>query len=370
LTQDRITTLEDLVEACDIDLEIWEVTSYQCKVWEMGRKAKSSTLTYVEGVVTGKSEDSGKIYVQPLYSVAAKFKKRVEKQHQELVDHLRDVLNDLPQREWPQPQAPDGAEDTLELMLPDIHLGRLAFNDQTEAGDYNMDITERLLRAAIFDLVNQAGDNILKIVIPIGNDYFNVDNMHGTTTKGTKQDEEAPYFKSFTRGWRILAEIIETLSHRFIVEVLVIPGNHDHERSYYLGEVLAAWFRGNEAILVDNAPTTRKYRLHGCTLVGYSHGDKEPPKDLPMLMAQQQPALWARSLFREWHQGHFHHTQNNEIQGVLIRRFPSIAAPCAWSAGKGYVMATRQACAIEYTARGPVRQYNWFVLTRQEGSDE
>jgi hypothetical protein len=369
LSRGRVTTIDDLVEACDIDLDVWEIVSYQCKVWEMGRKAKAASLTFVDGVVSGKSEDSGGIYTKPMYSVAAKFQKRVEKTHEELVDHLREMLSDLPQREWRKPAVSDGADDTLELMLPDIHLGLLAYHDQTEAGDYNMEIAEKLIKAAVYGLVAQSGDNIKRIVMPIGNDYLNVDNIHGTTTKGTRQDEEAPYYKSFSRGWKILAEVIETLATRYEVDVPVIPGNHDTERSYYLGEVLAAWFRDNEFVTIDNAPTTRKYRLYGVTLIGYSHGDKEPSKDLPMLMAQQRPELWARSLFREWHQGHLHHLRGTEIQGVVIRTFPSISAPSAWGAGKGHVMATRQACAVEYTMQGPVRQYNWFVLTGSESGE-
>ncbi len=357
LIRDRITSLDDLIAACEIDLDTWEVVSYQAKCWEMGRKAKCTVLEFNEGVTSGSVNDSGKIHIQPLYSVSAKFKVRTEKTHKELADHLREALRTAPPiRQWIKPVIPVGADDTLEVMVPDLHFG-------LRAEDYNMQIAQDLFEKAVYNLVAQSGDNIKRICLPIGNDYFNVDNLHGTTTRGTKQDEEGLFYESFTWGWKMLVGVIENLSQRYEVDVLVIPGNHDTERSYYLGEVLSAYFRNHNTVNIDNDPTTRKYRLFGITLIGYTHGDKEPPKDLPMIMAQQQPQMWARSLFREWHQGHLHHEKNNEIQGVKLRHYPSLVAPDQWHKGKGYVTAVRQACAIEYTMTGPVRQYNWFVLT-------
>jgi len=360
LTDTRIRTLEELIIACSVDMDEWECISFDAKCWEMGRKAKETDLIFDEGVVTGSSKDTGKIFVQPLYSVVAKFKRRAEKTADELAEYFREVICNIEQKTWKQKSHYVGAANTLELMIPDLHIGSYSWGQETRCGDYNVEIACQLLKSAVHHMVNEAGSRIKRIAFPIGNDFFNIDNLNKQTTKGTPQDEDGAWQRSFRIGCRILAELIGELSTRFEVDVMVIPGNHDYERSFYLGEVLAARFYDNERVNIDNSPHSRKYRLYGCTLVGYTHGDQESPKDLPMILAHQEPKLWAQSTYREWHHGHLHHERNNEVGGIKLRHFPALVAPDAWHAKKGYVMSTRQACAIEYSEDGPIRQYNWY----------
>lgn len=69
-----ITSLEELIEFYKIDTEKWEVVSWECNIWEVGRKAKSSTVKVVDGVRNEESNDTGKMYVQPLHQVKAKLR--------------------------------------------------------------------------------------------------------------------------------------------------------------------------------------------------------------------------------------------------------------------------------------------------------
>ena len=360
LTDTKIRTLEDLIEACSIDMDVWEAVSFDVKCWEMGRKAKTTKMTFVEGVASGKTEDTGKIHVQPLYSVFAKFKRRAEKTADELADYFSGLMGHLQMPTWTcKPHYVD-AENTLELMIPDLHVGLYAWGESTRTGDYNVEIACELLCKAVRNMVAEAGPRIKRIAFPIGNDFFNVDSLYNTTTKGTPQDEDGAWQRSFRIGTATLVELIGELATRYEVDVMVVPGNHDVQRSFYLGEVLAAFFRNSDRVTIDNSPHSRKYRLYGCTLVGYTHGDQESPKSLPMLMAHQEPTLWAQSTYREWHHGHLHHERNNDIDGIKLRCFPALCAPSNYSSKKGYVMSVRQACAIEYSEDGPVRQYNWY----------
>ena len=360
ITDPKIRTLDDLVEACSVDLDIWECTHFDIKCWEMGRKAKSTDMVFREGVASGMTKDTGKIHVQLLFSVVAKFQRRKEKTCEEFAEYFRDCLSTLTMPTWTCKSHYVDAENTLELMIPDLHVGQYSWGEETRSGDYNVEIACQLLRASVRDMVTEAGPRIKRIAFPIGNDFFNVDNLNNTTTKGTPQDEDGAWQRSFRIGSRALIDIISELSIRYDVDVMVVPGNHDVQRSFYLGEVLAAFYHDSERVTIDNSPHSRKYRLYGTTLVGYTHGDQESPKDLPMLMAHQEPTLWAKSLYREWHHGHIHHERNNEIGGIKLRHFPALVAPSSWGAKKGYVMSVRQACAIEYSEDGPIRQYNWY----------
>jgi hypothetical protein len=369
LTDTKIRTLEDLIEVCQIDTETWECVHFDVKCWEMGRKAKRTEMEFVDGVASGYTQDTGKIFVQPLYSVVARFRRRREKTSEELADHFRELIGKIKMPTWTYKKHYVDAENTLELMVPDLHLGQISWSPETRGDDYNIEIACELLKASVRGMINEAGPRIKKIAFPIGNDFFNIDSHLKTTTRGTPQDEDGRWQHSFRVGCRTMMDIIGELSTRFEVDVMVVPGNHDVQRSFYMGEVLAAFFHDNERVSIDNSPHNRKYRLYGCTLVGYTHGDQESPKDLPMLMAHQEPHLWSKSLYREWHHGHLHHEKNNEVGGIKLRHFPALVPPDAWHSKKGYVMSVRQACAIEYSEDGPIRQYNWYPAMERKKLD-
>jgi hypothetical protein len=195
-----------------------------------------------------------------------------------------------------------------------------------------------------------------------------VDNLNNTTTRGTPQDELAHWRRSYEAGSELLVEVASELSMGFEVEVIVIPGNHDKQRAFYLGDGLKKFFHNNERVSVDNDDGIggRKYRLYFNTLVGYCHGDNEKNKDLPMLMAHEAKEYWTAAVFYEWHAGHHHTDKDNEFGGVKCRYFRTLAPPSNWCKEKGYTLNVRQATAIEYTSRGPERQYNWYPETMGE----
>jgi len=363
LTSKRVSTLEDLITACNIDTDYWEVVQWDCKVWEMGRKSKVSDMSWEAGVATGSSKDDGKIFVQPLYSVAARLRKKHEATSREVADYLEQLMVSKPKRKFNYEAINRNADNTLEIMLPDLHLGRLSWGEETGDEDYDLDKAIRLMQHAIRFLVGEADDRVRKVLIPVGNDYFNSDSWRNETTKGTPQHESCRWQRSFREGVDAMLEVVEEIATLYEVDLMVIPGNHDTERSFYMGECMRHYFRGNRRVTVDNAATTRKYRQFGVTLVGYTHGDAERPKDLPMLLAHQAPEAWATSLIREWHHGHFHHEKDIDMQGVRLRYFSSLAPPSAWESKKGYVTSIRAGQAIQYDpAHGPCRQYNWFPV--------
>ena len=65
----RIITLEKLLEASNVDLDVWEVERYIINKWEVGRKGTTKDLVWDKGSKTGYTRDSGQINVEPLYQV-------------------------------------------------------------------------------------------------------------------------------------------------------------------------------------------------------------------------------------------------------------------------------------------------------------
>jgi hypothetical protein len=73
----------------------------------------------------------------------------------------------------------------------------------------------------------------------------------------------------------------------------MVPGNHDYERNFYLGDSLEGWFYNNPNVTVDNSANPRKYYKYGQVLIGYTHGNEEKVTDLPLIMAHERSTDWA-----------------------------------------------------------------------------
>jgi predicted phosphodiesterase len=66
----EITTLDQLLEYCNVDLEEWKIDRYIVNNWHMGRKDKQVSMRWIDGVVVeGELEDSGKIHKEGLTQV-------------------------------------------------------------------------------------------------------------------------------------------------------------------------------------------------------------------------------------------------------------------------------------------------------------
>ena len=189
-----------------------------------------------------------------------------------------------------------------------------------------------------------------RILLPIGNDFFNSDNLNNTTTAGTPQDEDLRWQKTFKMGVKLLISAIDILKESGVpIDVLVIPGNHDFERSFYLGSVLEAWFNIDKQVNIDNSASPRKYYEFGEVLIGLSHGKYEKENSLPLLMATEQKEAWGRTTFHEFHLGHFHRKRNvkfavfdkaqvlSEDVGVTVRYLSSLTGTEEWHHKRGFV---------------------------------
>lgn len=73
---ERIRTLDGLLKAAEVDLEVWEVRDWGVKKWEVGAKLKEGYLTWLEGRIEDGHLDYKGLGVQDLWSVWAKLVRR------------------------------------------------------------------------------------------------------------------------------------------------------------------------------------------------------------------------------------------------------------------------------------------------------
>ena len=216
-----------------------------------------------------------------------------------------------------------------EISLPDIHYGKYTGQTLDEAEEEYMNAIKELL-------VKAQGLNIERILLPIGNDGMNSEGYSRATTKGTPQQDSAEWQETFVGYCNLMVRAINYLAQSAPVDVVVVQGNHDYERMFYAGEFLRAFFLNDERVAVDNCFDSRKYYEYGTNMIMFTHGDKEKPANMPLIMATEQPMMFARTKFREVHCGHMHKEMVNEYRGIKVRFIPSICANDAWHKMMGY----------------------------------
>lgn len=331
----RIVTEEHLLQVHNISLEDWEIEKKLINTWESSSK-----------------NSKGETVVTPMFQVKVWLKskqevKTLETIKKEFVEDLKNFSPKVSKINYPLHSNPH----LLELNIFDLHLGKIAWAPETNSS-YNIEIAIKLFNDSIDEFIKDVSHYpINKILLPIGNDFFNSDKSYpyNSTTKGTPQEEDTRWQNTFRTGRQLLVDNILKLSQIAPVDVLMVPGNHDFERNFYLGDSLEGWFHNNPNVSINNSPNPRKYYQHENILLGFTHGDGEKVTDLPLIMAQENPIAWGSTKFREFHLGHFHHKKEikyqstGEYNGIKVRYMSSLSGNDAWHHQKGYIGASRTA---------------------------
>lgn len=346
----RITTVPMAIKHFQIDMNEWEVDRYKIKTSEGYRKDRQVEWEVTEGKVTkGKVNDTGKMLVVPMFHIQVTLKRKTQeiRARQALEDMLLDARKRAPKiKSVKYGKLPNHL--WYELDFPDIHFGKETLAEES-GQDYNIEIARSIVLATLKRLLGFAQPHgIERIILPMGNDFFNVDNKENTTTHGTPQQEDTRWQKTFREGRRLAEDMIYLCTQVAPVEVVIVPGNHDEQRAFYLGEVLDARYFNSKHINVDNSSKKRKYLHFGKNLVGFTHGYWEKISKLPSIMPLEEPDKWSNSIHREFHLGDKHHKKDllhrtEDMDGVTIRILRSLSATDTWHFDKGYIGSPRSA---------------------------
>jgi hypothetical protein len=327
---ERVRSLADLVRVCEIDTSEWEVERYICNKWEMAAKLGP--------------QDTASMQVTPLYQVKAWLRRKVAviAARLEIESLLADAKQKVAKRAAVAKRK--GGSHMLEIAIPDLHIGKLAWAAETGHESYDSRIAERLFDKALEVLIDRTSRfDFELVVLPIGNDLLHSDTKRGTTTAGTPLDMDSRFQKSFVIARRMMTRAIDRLRQVAPVKAVIVPGNHDTLSSWCLGDSLECRFHNTPDVEIDNAPTMRKYVQFGRCMILYTHGDKGKRQDYPLLMATEMPEMFGATLHREAHTADKHTTRNEEFHGVRVRISPALCPPDAWHSEMQFVGNARSA---------------------------
>lgn len=338
-----IHTLPDLLEYCKVDLGIWEVERFVVNKWEMAGFPKA----------IGQSGDwarsSTEPIITPLFQVKATLIKR------KAIIAARQEIEDLKQlakqsSHWPKIVVKSSAVtgNCLELLVPDLHAGKFAWGKETGHQDYDTPTAIATYERAVATILERSKGYVFdEILLGVGNDLLNSDDYNSQTTKGTLVNSDTRYQKTYKAVREMLCRTVERLRpHCKKVVVKVIPGNHDTQSTFTLGDSLECYFHNYDDVEVDNGPSPHKFHRWGKVLLGFTHGDKGKKADYGLWMATERPQDFGETRFREIHIGHTHGLKVDEKFGVRVRTFAALCPPDAWHSAEHFVGNLRQAEAI------------------------
>ena len=235
----------------------------------------------------------------------------------------------------------------VEISIADYHLAKRCVD-----GDNNPTVRyERYFNVAQ-SLINkvEANYNIDTIVLPISNDFFHTDNYQNQTTQGTPQDTIMEYHSEYELGFSLLVDTINMLrQHCSTVTVVLVQGNHDRTKSFYLAHALDIYFKNDYDVEFIREHSVIKAKVLGNTFIGWHHGNCKLD-DLPLLFAThpEYSHFFGNAKYREIHTGDKHHYMAKEVKGVRIQQMPSLSGTDRWHMDNNFVHSVRAALALVY----------------------
>ncbi len=233
----------------------------------------------------------------------------------------------------------------VEFSIADFHLAKKTLDSET------MEDRKKQYASILDDLILKtlSAHKIDKAVFPISNDFFHSDNYQNTTTNGTPQDVLAGYDHEYEVGFDILVDAIQKLKRvANEVEVILVQGNHDRTKSFYVAHALEVFFRYTPKLTFKRDHSTTKSTVLGTTFIGYHHGNCKID-DLPLLFATGKDGKeFGNALYREVHTGDKHHYMAKEIKGVRIQQMPSLSGTDRWHQDNNFVHSIRAGLALFY----------------------
>ena len=330
---DKAQTIDELLEAHGIDFSKWQID--RIKVSSCG--VTSKIKEYEEGEVVGEKLQAGKNYYISAQLVAKKEKAEdvLEKATDELIGIIKEALKGSKKIKRNKSFG-QGKHKLLEVSIFDLHLGKLAWGEETGFSDWDTKIASSAALEAAKDLL-EFYPSFERIWLPLGHDWFNSDgaaenDSGGRTSMGTLQDEDTRWAKSLNTGVDVAMSLIEMCLQFAPVDITIMRGNHDEQRCVFLGRLLKEAYRFNDNVFVDDGPQTLKSYRWGDVMLATCHGKMESLQKVIAECALRFPKDFAETKWREIHVGHGHRMKSAglsingaEEQSIRWRMLPSLS---------------------------------------------
>lgn len=311
-TADNIPTEEEIVDHFNIDLTKYRISQIWHKTTPGGKYSISVNLQALRGNETINLDDE---FISKLSNI-------------EPIVKIETPLLDL-QSIHTKPNA------CLFIGKQDIHWNKWDMNGNNSIEKRFTTFTQTIL----IQLEKILKTNTLeKIIYVVGSDEFNSE-WTGATTKGTIQKDILTYDQAFEKVSEFSIEFIKLLRYYTTkVEVVLLNGNHDHNVSWHLANLLKHVFSKNESITIDTELVNTKILEYQSNLILINHGDEMKPKDLATKFPIIAKEKWSQFDNYFVISGDKHHEQAYDYNGIRTYQLPQLSkAKSIWDDKKGHL---------------------------------
>jgi uncharacterized membrane protein YkoI len=322
MTKEQAKDTVFLLKAHGYKIEEWDLISARNNIWNIYSKQDGIQVLY-----------SSKITVKP--------KKEYIWNEEDIKKLFNTIKTDFKNKININSLQYKNNGNILIVPIADLHYG--LYSDEYSTGNnYNLKIAEELYYHTLNDIILRVKDKSFeKVLFILGNDFINMDNINGTTTKGTPQDNSGLYFEIINNAIQLAVNGIDLLTTIAPVDVLYVSANHDLHTMFGVMQTLKAWYKDNHNINIDDSPLPRKYYKYGKVLIGLSHNLKI--KDALKIITSEAKDKWSDCNHMIWMLAHLHQQMNYEKQGYLeIMRLPTISGWSRWTNQMGYIQSEKK----------------------------
>jgi hypothetical protein len=224
----------------------------------------------------------------------------------------------------------------VDYTIGDAHIGMMAW--AAEAGDdWNLEDGVTIMRRAMSDLVAAAPAAETAYVLDVG-DYIHSDNMDNMTSKSkNKLDVDGKWANIVKLAVHAMCDLIDmALTKHQTVLYRAAIGNHNEMNAHMMAIAMQMRYMNEPRVVVLDSPAMHNYYQFGCNLLADTHGHTTKPDNLPLLMAVDEPEMWAATTNRIFRTGHVHHLSQKEYPGCTVITYRTLAPKDSWHAGQGY----------------------------------
>jgi len=340
--QRPITSLEDALEFFEVDTDVWEPAGrMEVTAWDV-------TIKDNEG--NPRKRTNYRTFV-PLRKIQWQFDRE---------KFIKSLSKKIVSPKVKRIKKTGGV--VVDFAIKDFHLGKIGFDEKTFEYNWSIKEAKGIYNDCVDYFLSEVGDRkIDHFVFECGDDFYHIDGVNNTTTRGTNMPTAEHWEKLFVHGHELATHNIDKLSRIAPVEVFMIPGNHDYQSVVSLGEVLKMRYRNNPNVTIHNSFTSRKYHLFGDVLLGFLHGDGIKENTINTLPMIDVPDLVGKSKYRYIHLGHWHknklktikgidtvYSERDEPDGFEVEWCPSLSPTDKWHYNKAFTGKIRRAKAFVF----------------------
>lgn len=278
-------------------------------------------------------------------------------------ENILNLIGEKLTKDWHTPRkVKSNGEYLFVPCLFDAHIGKASL-DRVYGEDYFLDVLDDLVQRALLR------GNIGKVLFPLGQDYGHIDNTLYTTTAGTPQEVNGSYGEIIANQVSIAVKAVEYLAQSYPVDVIMVPGNHDRYSNSWLGHVVEQRFYDHPNVTVDNSNNFRKYYQWGNLLLLSTHGNEEGLNTIGNVISTEARKFWGNTEYCEVLTGHIHTRKDTfimttEVNGIMVRSFPSLSGPDTWHNLKAFTKNGQGGMGLVYSNKWGVEDVYFSALER------